>query len=213
MRNAWHKAKQRICERSFVDDDVARWTVGETTTTALVISLHVECSALDCEEIYAETQLELRRRPFIQRALQAGWTYNKTGNWLCPDCPMETMTGQWLNHLIVHERIDKWREGDDPQTTTDDQALYAYVEQGELVHTIFIEWDEEDSKWIIEGESVGTIVIARTSSGIPISALDRTVDYASDIWGALAAAMRRSREYQLRLADQQQLKEEEQNHA
>ena len=110
------------------------------------------------------------------------------------------MTGQWFNHLIVHERIDKWREGDDPQTTTDDQALYAYVENGELIHTIFIEWDEEDSEWIIEGESVEKIIIARTSSGVPISWSDRTVDYAPGIWSALATAMSRSQEYQLRLA-------------
>ena len=110
------------------------------------------------------------------------------------------MTGQWFNQLIAHERIDEWLEGDEPQTTTDDQALYAYVENGELIHSIFIEWDEEDSQWIIEGHSSKKIIIARTSSGVPISWSDRTVDYAPSIWSALAEAMRRSREYQLRLA-------------
>ena len=68
-----------------------------------------------------------------------------------------------------------------------------------MIHTIFIEWDEEDSEWIIEGESVEKIIIARTSSGVPISWSDRTVDYAPGIWSALATAMSRSQEYQLRL--------------
>tara|TARA_R100000008_G_scaffold33659_1_gene19034 strand:+ start:881 stop:1123 length:243 start_codon:yes stop_codon:yes gene_type:complete len=78
MRNAWHKALKNVEEYA------------PMIYLSVVCSQLKACLALQCEPAeYGEGDLDLRKLDFVKRAKADGWTYDKNGNWLCPDCSKE----------------------------------------------------------------------------------------------------------------------------
>ncbi len=70
--NAWHKAMRNVWRCVMADVTI----LCSNDEKAGCEGEHREDQTLDCP-----TKLEA-----IKNAKKKGWTYDKEGNWLCPDC-------------------------------------------------------------------------------------------------------------------------------
>ena len=72
---AWHKALKNVQEQD------------------PMLEFHIDCTRMVClgaDEHYGDTYWEgglaLKKLDFIKGAKAQGWTWDKDGNWLCPEC-------------------------------------------------------------------------------------------------------------------------------
>ena len=71
---AWHKALKNVREQD------------------PMMEFHIDCTRKVClvgdrvSDTYWEGGLALKKMDFIKGAKAQGWTWDKNGDWLCPEC-------------------------------------------------------------------------------------------------------------------------------